>query len=231
MKPIILGYGRLGKEFVNQTGWDYISREKDKFDFTNIDTYICKVYKHDTIINCIAYTDTYSGNREKHWNVNYLGVIQLADYCRDYKKKLIHISTDYIYGGSIGNAKETDIPVHARNWYTYTKLLADGYVQAVCDDYLLIRTSFKPFPCMFIEAITTQKGNFDYTDVITRYIVKLINKNAKGVFNVGTEKKTIYELALRSNPHVVPTNRILDQTMPTDITMNTSKMEEFLNEN
>lgn len=231
MKNIILGYGLLGKEIVEQTGWDYISREKDKFDFTNMDTYICKVYNYDTIINCIGYTDTYSGNREKHWNINYLGVIQLADYCRKYKKKLIHISTDYIYAESNCNAKEIDIPIHCGNWYTYTKLLADGYVQAVVMDYILIRTSFKPYPFPYPQAITTQKGNFDYVNVIADYIIKLINKNANGVFNVGTEEKTIYELAQKTRKDVAPMNRILDITMPKNITMNVKKMEEFLNEN
>ena len=185
MKNIILGYGQLGKELVKQSKWDYISREKDKFDFTNLDTYICKIYNYDTIINCIACTDTYSESREKHWGVNYLGVIQLTNYCQKYNKKLVHISTDYIYAESLSEAKETDIPVHARNWYTYTKLLADGYVQAIADNYLLIRTSFKPFPCMYREAITTQIGNFDFTHVITKYIIRLIEKDAKGVFNVG----------------------------------------------
>jgi nucleoside-diphosphate-sugar epimerase len=231
MNNIILGYGQLGKEFVKQTGWDYISREKDKFDFKDLDTYICKIYKYDTIINCIGYTDTYSGNREKHWKINYLGVIQLANYCRDYNKKLIHISTDYVYTGSPPNATEESIPVHARNWYTYTKLLADGYVQAVSNNYLLIRTSFKPFPCMYPEAITTQFGNFDFTHIITEYIIRLIKKDAKGIFNVGTQVKTIYELALKSNPEIIPTNKVLDPSMPRDITMSIRKMREFLDEN
>ena len=35
MKVLVLGDGKLGSEIVKQTKWDYISRKKDKFDFTN----------------------------------------------------------------------------------------------------------------------------------------------------------------------------------------------------
>jgi dTDP-4-dehydrorhamnose reductase len=227
---IVLGYGELGQEIVKQTGWDYISRKRDKFDFANLDTYITKIYKYDTVINCIGDTKTYSIERDNHWEVNYGGVVQLANYCARTRMKLVQMSTDYVYAGSVPNATEEDVPANCRNWYTYTKLLADGYVQNTLRNYLLIRTSFKPRPFPYDVAITTQVGNFDYVDVIAGYIIKLINKGARGVFNVGTEEKSIYDLAIRTKPDVIPTNRALHITMPTDITMNVEKMKEFLND-
>lgn len=230
MSNIILGFGQLGKELVSQTGWDYIERKRDKFDFTDLATYETKIYKYDTIINCIANTDTYSSDKDKHWNVNFCGVIELADYCSRTKRKLVHISTDYIYSNSISDATEKDIPVHNRCWYTYTKLLADGYIQATMKDYLLIRTSFKPKPFPYPKAIQSQYGNFDYTDIIAGYIIKLINKNACGVFNVGTETKSIYELAIKTKSNVILSAGTLNKEMPEDITMNLDKMKEFLNE-
>ena len=40
MSKLILGNGLLGAEFIKQTGWDYISRNKtEKFDFTKPETY------------------------------------------------------------------------------------------------------------------------------------------------------------------------------------------------
>lgn len=230
MKPIVLGYGLLGKEIVTQTNWDYISRQKDNFDFVNVSSYVTKIYKYDTVINCIADTSTYSPDSNNHWNINFYGVIQLVDYCNKTGIKLVHISTDYIYGGSVSGCSEEDVPVHCRNWYTYTKLLGDGYVKAMSKNYLLIRTSFKPKPFPYKRALTIQKGNFDYVDVIAKLIIKLINKNAKGVFNVGTDIKTVYELAKRTKPDVEPLDVPLDTTMPMDITMNIDKMKEFLNE-
>ena len=71
-------------------------------------------------------------------------------------------------------------------------------MQARAGCFLLIRTSFKPNPFPYPEAITTQTGNFDYIDVISTIIIKLINSGAVGVYNVGTDKKTMYELAQKT---------------------------------
>jgi len=226
---VVLGYGLLGKEILKQTDWDYINRKEHGIDFNKTDWYH-RINSYGTIINCIANTDTYSANRESPWQTNYVSVMNLVDWCNENNKKIVYISTDYIYSGSYSNASEDDVPVSNKTWYVYTKLLSDAYVQARAKDYLLIRTSFKPTPFPYPEAITTQVGNFDYVDEIAWRIIKLINKNAIGVFNVGTQRKTIYELAIQTNPDVIGSFRILNKEMPRDITMNVSKMEDFLNE-
>lgn len=230
-RVLILGDGLLGKELINQTGWDYISRKKDKFDFNDLNSYDLLMKPYDTIINCIAYTNTYDSEPYQHMQTNFRAVVSLVNHCNLYEKKLVHISTDYIYAESMSIANEKDVPVHARNWYSYSKLLADGYVQAIADKYLLMRTSFKPTPFPYPKAITTQVGNFDYVDVIGALMVKLINKDARGIYNVGTNTKTIYELAIRTNPTVVMSDEVLNPTMPRNITMDIRKMKEFLREN
>lgn len=231
MSTVILGDGLLGKEIQKQTGWDCISRKKDGIDFKDINTYIGRIHRHDTVINCIANTDTYSPAFQEHWETNYLGVIQLTDYCRDRNIKLVHISSDFIYASSPECASEVDIPVHNANWYSYTKLVADAYVQAVGKNYLLIRTSFKPKPFPYPKALTSIFGNFDYVDVISKLIIELINKGARGIYNVGTEEKTIYDLAIRTNDDVTAWYGMLHPTMPTNVTMNLNKMRRFLSEN
>ena len=137
MKNLILGDGLLGSELVRQTDWDYISRKKDGIDFTDYSTYEHFLESYNEIINCIAYTDTYSEEKDRHWNVNYAGVADLVHLCNFHNKKLIHISSDYLYTHSKENASEEDVPVHCRNWYGYTKLLADGYVQLKSNNFLL----------------------------------------------------------------------------------------------
>ena len=70
-KVLILGDGILGK-LHSQTGWDYISRSKDRFDATNPDFNnlveqehgVIFYSKYDTIVNCIAHTDSYSDDRD-----------------------------------------------------------------------------------------------------------------------------------------------------------------------
>jgi len=224
-KILILGDGLLGLEIQKQTGWDYISRKKDNFDFTALYTYVDYLKKYDEILNCIGYTDTYSDNKQKHWDINYKGVADLADYCSEYRKKIIHISTDYIYSNSSPNASEKDPPANCPNWYTYTKLLADGHVQLRLLNYLIIRTSFKPRPFPYSEAIL-QFGNFDYVDIVASLIIKLINKNAIGVYNVGTKVKSMGQLAQETNKDIQITNKKIHRSMPLDITMNIDKMKE-----
>lgn len=228
MSNLVLGYGLLGKEIVKQTGWDYISREKDNFDFRRFSSYSKLLRGYDTIINCIGYTKTYQDDILEHWDINYVAVTSLVAYCLKTSKKLVHISTDYLYADSKPPSKETDTLFPARNWYSRCKYLADGNIQRELTNYLLVRTSFKPTPFPYEKAIITQKGNFDYVDVIASLIIQLINKNAVGVYNVGTEEKTIYELAIRTKPDVIKSFEVLHETMPKNIVMDLSKMKTFL---
>ena len=228
MANLVLGYGKLGKEIVAQTGWDYISRSRDGFDFCDVNSYMDLLDRHSVIINCIAHTNTYSNERQKHLDINFKAVCDLVDYCNYSGKKMIHISSDYVYSDSVTLAKEDDIPVHNRCWYTYSKLLADGYIEARCKNYLIVRASFKPRPFPYPKAITTQWGNFDYTDVIASLIIELINVDASGIVNVGTKRKNVHQLAVQTNSMVVPVYEYLNPEMPTDISMDLSKMKELL---
>lgn len=227
MKTVILGCGLLGSELVRKSGWDLLSRDFHDIDITKPETYRDILKQYEQIVNCIGYTNTWDTKKEPTWSVNYVGVMDLVDYCNNYNKKLVQISTDYIYTNSKKNVNESDVPVHFDNWYTYTKLLADGYVQARCKKYLLVRTSFKPKPFPWKEGWSNLKGNFDYVDVIADLIIELINKRAKGVYNVGTEEKTMYELAVRTKPDCV---EIDNTSQPHNITMDLTKMKNTLND-
>jgi dTDP-4-dehydrorhamnose reductase len=213
MKVLVLGDGLLGSEIVKQTEWDFISRKKNNLDIKNFNVWMGMMDSYDIILNCIANTDTYSKDRDDHWELNYKFVYNLIDYCNVLNKKLIHISTDYLYTGSIENATEEDVPVHCNNWYGYTKLLGDGLVQLLSNDYLICRCTHKPTPFPYENAWSDQIGNFDYVNEISSIIIKLINENNSGVFNVGTETKTMYALASKTknvtpaeSPNHVPKN-------------------------
>lgn len=227
MKYLILGDGMLGSELIKQTGWDYISRKTTGVSIEDdLELYLDKCKQYDVIINCIAYTKTYSEDQKSNWNLNFKLVVDLSDFCKREGKKLVHISTDYVYTDSVSNARETDVPVHCKTWYGYTKLLGDGYAQ-LNPETLVIRMSFKPNPFPYTKAVL-QVGNFDYVDVIGSKIKKLVELDACGVYNVGTETKTMFELAHKTNPHTIYTNDSVHQYMPKNITMNVDKMEKKL---
>lgn len=203
MKILVLGDGLLGSEIIKQTGWDYISAKKDSVDANHFDSFIPHLLEYDTIFNCIGYTNTYDPEREKHWEINYKFVVYLTQYCEKRNIKLVHISTDYIYTNTnVYNNEgfnETDIPVHQQTWYSYCKLLADGYVQ-LSDNYLMFRCSFKPKPFPYEKAFGNVKGNFDYVDVIAKQMIELINENRYGIWNIGTEFKSVHQLAIQTKP-------------------------------
>jgi len=237
MDIVVLGDGLLGTELVKQTGWDYISRKKDNFDIRNYDSYfgfflqnydsIAWWPKYKTIINCIAHTDTYSNDKELHWDINFKSVVKLSDFCSHHKIKLVHISTDYVYTNSINNASENDIPIHGNNWYSYTKLLGDSYVQ-LNENNLILRGTHKKNPFPYPNAWIDQIGNFDYVNVLSYIIVGLINNNAVGLYNVGTELKTIYNLALKSkNPQEI-NGVFAPDFVPKNTSMNINKLINFI---
>jgi dTDP-4-dehydrorhamnose reductase len=229
MSVLIIGDGLLGSEIIKQTGWDYISRKKDRIDFTNISTYKEKLSNYDTILNCVGFTKTYSDDNETVRKINYEGVISLSDYCEKENKKLIHISTDYVYTNSKNNSTENDLPLISPNWYTYYKLLSDEYIVSKNNNFLVCRCSFKPNPFPYENAWVDHIGNFDYVDVISTLLIQLINKNAKGLFNVGTEIKSIYDLAIKTNSKV--TKSFKPEMVPSNVSMDITKLTKFLNEN
>ena len=222
LKVLVLGDGLLGSEIVKQTGWDYISRKKDNFD-------ILEWYKipntYDVIVNCIANTDTYSKERYPHWLVNYYFVENLIKQCRDTNTKLVHISTDYIYAGSEPNATEKDMPIPHKSWYAYNKLLSDELVQ-LFDNSLICRCSHKPKPFPYEKAWNDQWSNTDFVDVIASKIITLINGKHYGVFNIGTERKTIFNLANRDEDDMTKYMPIPSPAnAPKDVTMSTYKYD------
>lgn len=223
MKVLVLGDGLLGSEIVKQTNWDYMSRKKDGFDITKNDF---NFYGYDVIINCIAFTNTYSNDKENNWNVNYKAVADLVDYCNNKNIKLVHISTDYVYTNSNSEASENDIPVHGNNWYSYTKLLADAYIELKSNNYLICKGTHKPNPFPYEKAWADQWGNFDYVDVIASLIINLVMSNNFGIFNVGTEFKSMFDLAKQTNKNVKPAGK--PEYVPNNTSMDVSKLKKSI---
>lgn len=222
MKVIILGDGLLAKEIEKQTKWPVISRKKNDIDFDKEGSYLGLLKDYDVVLNCIANTDTYSKDKESMWKTNVKGLSRLVDYCHGESKKLVHISSDYVYANSSGEPSENDVPVHAENWYSYSKLVGDAYIELKAREYLIIRCSHKPNPFPYPKAYANIRGNFDYVDVISKQIVALIEKDAKGIYNVGTKSKTLWMLAQKTKQNIQPD--MAPALMPKELNMNLNKL-------
>ena len=223
---VILGDGLLGTAVIGQTGWHYISRSKDDIDFVKGNWKQHIPIGTTEIINLIANTDTYSDDFDKVFSVNYRAVKDLVHFCNDMNIKLTHYSTDYVYIYSKHPAKETFKAKPQKTAYAMSKLLADEYIMRHSDNYLICRGSQKPDPFPYDKGFTDVIGNFDYPDAIAEIFVELIRGGATGLYNIGTEDKSVYDLALQTNSDVQPCEA--PDHFPKDLRMDLTKMKEFL---
>jgi dTDP-4-dehydrorhamnose reductase len=107
---------------------------------------ICRCYKPDVIINTAAYVrvDDCEENQDEAYRVNALGVRNIAVVANELDIKVVHISTDYVFGGNENNAAQPftefakPFPV---NIYGKSKLAGENYISHLCSKYFIIRTS------------------------------------------------------------------------------------------
>lgn len=223
---VILGDGLLGKALHDLGGYHMVSRKTHGIDFLRPSSYANDIWRFTTVINCIGYNDQKSENKKLHWDTNYVAVYELARVCERMGKKLVHISTDSVYSNTEGIPSEEDVPVSSTDWYSYTKLLGDAAVQMIASNYLICRGAHLDTPFKHSYAWTDRVGNFDYVDIMAGLIHGLIQDDASGVYNVGTEEKTMYDLAKKTNPLVKES--LSPPYVPKDTRMDVSKMMNFL---
>jgi len=238
MKVLIIGDGLLGAELHEQTGWDIISRKRNNIDINTPESYTEHILqyiddsyhgrlgysvKYDTIVNCTAYTDSYSSDPSNHLAVNYNAVAKLVDVCNKYTIKLVHISTEFVYANNSNKATERDIPNPLASWYAVSKLLGDLFIQSESENYLICRLLHKAKNLKYND-VWKVKTSGDTIDKIADLVIKLISKDASGVFNVGTGDKFLKEIIDFNNEIEAP------NYVPRDTTMNLYKLNTFLNE-
>lgn len=225
---LILGDGLLGSAVIGESGWAFISRREDGFDINKKNTWDNNIPNGvHCIINLIANTDTYSTDINKMFETNYRGVVRLVDYCNEKGIKLVHFSTDYVYENSKSNAKET-YKTTPTTPYAMSKVLADEYIIKHAKSYLILRGAQKEDPFPYKSAFTNVYGNFDYPDKIASILVDMVRSSAEGLYNIGTETKSMFDLAKLTKEDVL--EALAPDHFPKDITMDLSKMKKHLKE-
>ena len=125
---------------------DFIFCSSSDLDITNKDNCesIFNKEKPDFCINAAAYTavDKAESEPEKAHLINCIGAKNLAEACKDYNTKLIHVSTDFVFDGSKNEPyNEMDL-LNPKGVYGQTKLEGEKAIQEVFDAYYIIRTSW-----------------------------------------------------------------------------------------
>ena len=100
-------------------------------------------HRPDAVINTAAYhkVDECESHPEKTFAVNAFGPWHLAMACRMYDAKLVHISTNFVFGGTADRPyREDDLPLPL-NVYGTAKLSGEHLVRSTWERHFIVRTT------------------------------------------------------------------------------------------
>ena len=192
--------GQLGTELQKIAGAEH------HWFFTDVDTLdICNKAAVETCfeansievcINCAAYTavDKAEDEPELAMLINAFAPKVLADACRRYNALLIHISTDYVFGGNANEPYKVDDPINPQSVYGSTKAEGERLIRECGCNYMIVRTAWlyssvgKNFVKTMlmlgdtkdeINVVADQKGCPTWAHDLAVALLALLNKNGK----------------------------------------------------
>lgn len=162
LKVVVTGGGgqlataieRLGKASENS----YHITSLEQMDICSVESLSEGLKGADIVVNCAAYTNVEAAedDAEEAMSVNRDGVRNIATICAERDIKLIHISTDFVFGGDVERTTpylESDTPAPI-NVYGRTK--AEGECEAMkAPEAIVLRTSwlYAPWGKNFLNTI------------------------------------------------------------------------------
>lgn len=125
----------------------YIFTDVEELDITDSEAVLKVVKDNDinVIVNCAAYTNVDKAEVDVAFAemLNAMAVSNLAQAIKDNKGTLIHISTDYVFGGSLGNTPRSEIePLNPTGVYGLTKLHGEQAIEISGCKALIFRTAW-----------------------------------------------------------------------------------------
>lgn len=235
MKKILFtgGSGLLGSEFKKLLRGGIYPMHKE-FDITNYKS-MEKYFKKENV-SCIVHAAAFisppkiDNDPLLAMETNILGTANVVKLCIKHNIKIVYISSDYVFKGDKGNYKEED-PVYPVNKYGWSKLGGECAVR-LYDNSLTIRTTFGPNVFPYDNAFIDQWTSREKVSVIAKLILKLVKKNAVGVYHVGGKRKTVFEYSKKVSPSKkVGKISIKDVPfkLPKDTSLDCSKQNKLLN--
>lgn len=228
------GTGRLGAT-LRELLPELIAPSRVELDITDpssVERAFAK-YQPKVVVHAAAYTNVAGAEIEKVlcWRVNVEGTRNLVRAALGYDLHFVHISTDYVFWGDVGGYREDDPVGPVRNYYALSKLAAEEVVRLL-PRRLVIRTSFRPSPWPYPTAYTDLYTSQDYLEVIAPQIalaLRNLHRIPHSTLHIATERKSVYELALRTRPDVQPAQRKkASVALPEDVSLDTSRWQVLL---
>ena len=126
---------------------NYIFTDVAELDITDAEAVTKIVNDNDikVIVNCAAYTNVDKADSDRDFAelLNAKAVRNLADAVKANDGTLIHVSTDYVFGGSLGNTpRSEEEPVNPTGVYGETKLHGERQIAESGVKALVIRTAW-----------------------------------------------------------------------------------------
>ena len=189
----------------------YIFTDVAELDITDPEAVSRMVRDNDVevIVNCAAYTNVEKAedDREMAELLNATAVRNLAEAMKEVDGTLIHISTDYVFGGNTGNTpRGEDEPANPTGVYGETKLHGEEEIAASGVKALILRTAWlyseygKNFVKTMLELTATkpqlkvvfdQAGTPTYAGDLAEAIVDIISgrklEGHEGVYHYSNE--------------------------------------------
>ena len=145
-------------------------------------------------INCAAYTavDKAEDEPELATLINTFAPKVLADTCLRHNALLIHISTDYVFGGDAHEPYKVDDPINPQSVYGSTKADGERLIRESGCNYMIVRTAWlyssvgKNFVKTMlmlgdtkdeINVVADQKGCPTWAHDLAEALMALLNKN------------------------------------------------------
>lgn len=154
MKWLVTGArGMLGREVIARLssgggcGWDLVALDRAALDITEPGEVHAAVALHrpDIVVNCAAFTavDGAELREAEALRVNGEGPAHLAAACADWGTRLIHISTDYVFHGTVRTPYFEDHPPCPGTAYGRTKLAGElAVLSRMPDTAVIVRTAW-----------------------------------------------------------------------------------------
>lgn len=169
--------GQLGRELQSIVGSGWCFTDVDELDICSkeaVEAYVTSNHI-DTIVNCAAYTnvDRAEDEPQEAERINSDAVALLADVARRHNIRLIHISTDYVFGGTHYNIPiSEDAEPRPLGVYGTTKLMGERAVVGSGCRHVIIRTAwlYSPYGKNFVSTILRLATERDTIRVVSDQI-------------------------------------------------------------
>jgi dTDP-4-dehydrorhamnose reductase len=124
----------------------------------------------DLVISAAAYTavDLAETEAELAFRINAAGAGAVAEAARGAGAPVVHLSTDYVFDGTLDRPYREDDPTGPVGVYGGSKLAGEGTVAAANPNHAILRTAwvYSPFGKNFVRTMLTLAGSRDEVAVV-----------------------------------------------------------------